>query len=271
MNPAAGFLLALSPESEYARVHSMIKNLLFCLLCLLTSLAASDCKQPLDENTLKLLRLGVSELQLQPGDSHQLGLAIFSTYAPAQEVPACATWKVEPEGKGARISDTGLLKIDAQTPAGSKFTVTADIEKGRAQRQIPVVVFTLESQPLVGLWRQQSRSECTPEKDQVPVSPINEMEFRANGWFSVTWQPFETYRDYWGSYTADKATGALTLTIENGNYVPGNFSGTGKFKLKDKKTLEMDGIFLGEKRSATPTENNPQKSKVYRYLFIRIS
>lgn len=250
----------------------MVKKSLPGLLCLLASLAAaSDCKQPLDEDTLKQIRLGVADLQIQPGDSHQLALAIFSSYAPTQEVPACATWKVDPEGKGATISDTGLLKIDAKTPAGSRFTVTADIEKGRAQRQVPVVVFTLESQPLVGLWRQQSRSDCTPEKDQLPASAINEMEFRANGWFSVTWQPFETYRDYWGSYTADKRSGTLTLRAENGNYVPGNFSGTGKFKLKDDKTLEMSGIFLGDQRSATPRGNNPLKSKACRYLFTRIS
>ena len=250
----------------------MVKKSFLCLLCLLAPLAAgSDCKQPLEENTLRQLRLGVTDLQLQPGDSHQLVLAIFTSYSPAQEVPACATWKVEPEGKGATISDTGLLKIDVKTPAGSTFTVTADIEKGRAQRQIPVVVFTLENQPLVGFWRQLSRSDCTPEKDQAPVSPINEMEFRANGWFSVTWQPFETYRDYWGSYTADKSNGALTLTIETGNYVPGNFKGTGKFKLKDDKTLEMNGIFLGEQRSTTSRENGPQKDKTCQYVFTRIS
>src|SRR5215813_5492805 len=157
--------------------------------------------------------------------------------------------------KGATIDSEGVLKIDAKTPPGAKFIVTADIEHGRAQRQVPVVVYTAAAQPLVGLWQQQSRSDCHAQKDAPPSKPIHELEFCAGGWFSVTWTPFETYRDYWGSYTADNATGTISLQIENGNYVPGDFHGAGKFKRKDNNTIELTGIYLGEPRGSAPVKD----------------
>jgi len=249
-----------------------MKQTVFALLLLLCSsmAQASDCKQPLDENTLKLLQLGTSDVQLRPGDTHHFVLAIFTSYKPADEVPACATWKVEPEGKGATIDSEGLLKIDAKTPPGSKFVVTADIEHGRAQRRIPVVVYTQENQPLVGLWKQQPGSGCSRQTDPAGVDSINELEFRADGWFSVTWVPFETYRDYWGSYAADNATRALSLKIDGGNYVPAGFRGDGKFTLRDNNTVELTRIYLGAKRSDNTNKSSARTQAACRYVFTRI-
>lgn len=248
----------------------MKKILLFLLLLLTAPLAlASDCKQPLDPDTLNRLSLGWTDVQLHPGDTHQFALAILSTFAPAQEVPACATWKVEPEGKGAAISSTGLLKIDPTTPAGSKFVVTADIEQGRAQRKIAVVIFTEATQPLVGTWQQKSRFDCDTRKEVTWGEPIRELEFRADGWFSVTWTPFETYRDYWGTYTSQNDTNALSLRIDNGNFVPKDFRGSGKYKLKDNETLELTGVYLGDKNPAAPPETSKIGAKC-RYIFTRI-
>lgn len=250
----------------------MTKSSLFLLLWVCAPMMlASDCKQPLDADLLNLLRLGASDVQLRPGESHQFALAILSSYKPAEEVPACATWKVEPTGKGATISPEGLLKIDPTTPAGAKFVVSADIEHGRAQRQIAVLVYTDKTQPLVGLWKQTGRFGCGGKDQAIATATeaINELEFRADGWFSVTWQPFETYRDYWGSYTANNANGAISFRIEQGNYVPGDFRGAGKYKLKKDGTLELTGIHLGDKRSPGQVETRAS-SKECRYLFTRI-
>ena len=229
---------------------------------------AFDCKQPLDADTLKRLQLGWTEVQLHPGDTHQFSLAILSTYAPSEEVPACATWKVEPEGKGATISDTGLLKIDSKTPVPSKFVVTADIEQGRALRQMDVFVYSDESQPLVGRWRQQSMFDCASEREIKSAQPIQELEFRAKGWFSVTWTPFEVYRDYWGSYTTGKDKVNLSMQIESGNFVPKDFHGSGHYKLKDNKTLELTGIYLGDKNSSSA--GNSKAGNKCRYIFTRL-
>src|SRR5215467_427835 len=100
---------------------------LFLLLTFLVCVPVAfceDCKQPLDAETLNQLSLGWSNVQLHPGDSYQFSLSALSTFAPAKQVPACAVWKVAPEGKGAMISPTGLLKIYPTAPAGAKFVVT---------------------------------------------------------------------------------------------------------------------------------------------------
>src|SRR5690349_5739088 len=94
--------------------------LLSLLLACVPFAYSEDCKQPLDAETLNQLSLGWSNVQLHPGDSYQFSLSILSTYAPAKQIPACAVWKVAPEGKGATISSSGLLKVDPATPAGMK-------------------------------------------------------------------------------------------------------------------------------------------------------
>ena len=249
-----------------------MKTILLFLTLLPVSCAtasADDCKQPLDAQTLNQLSLGWDDVELHPGDSHQFSLAILSTFAPAQEVPGCATWKVQPDGKGATISSSGLLSIDPKTPPRSRFVVTADIEQGRAQRRVGVFVYTAEDQPLVGFWREKSRTDCGPQRGTVIAQGIQELVFNARGSFSVTWVPFEVYKDYWGNYTADSSTRKLSLQIERGNYVPKNFRGAGKFKLADKNTLELTGIYFGAKQTSdhgTTAKADPS----CRYTFSRL-
>lgn len=235
----------------------------------LPTVFAEDCKQPLDAQTLDQLRLGWTDVQLRPGESHQFSLAILTSYMPPKEIPACAAWKVTPEGKGATISPSGLLQINSGVSSGSKFVVTANIENGRSQRQIVAVVYTDAAQPLVGFWRQQTRSGCVAGSALAVLEPINELEFRADGVFSVTWTPFETYRDYWGSYLVNLAKRSLQLKIDQGNYVPANFRGQGSYKLKDKSTLELDGIYLGDQRNYK-TPPNTKINRNCRYIFTRI-
>jgi hypothetical protein len=232
----------------------MPRSFLFITLLLVATLAAaSDCKQPFDEEALRHVGLGMAvDVQLKPGQEHQFQLATLTTYAPAQPVPVCATWKIAPENKGATISSEGLLKIDPTTAPGSKFVVTADIENGRTQRTMPIMVYTDESNPLVGYWNQTS-VHCT-ENNTSPApatGDIKELEFRASGWFSVTWTPFETYRDYWGSYTVDPKSKQLSFKIDRGNYIPKDFQGSGTYKLTGKDTIEFHHLYFGTRMSSS--------------------
>jgi len=245
----------------------------FALLLLFATMASAlDCKQPLDQDTLNRVGLGFGpDVQLKPGQSHQFALAILSTFAPSEPVAACATWKVEPEGKGANITTEGLLNIDANTPPGSRFVVTADIEKRRTQRQMPIMVYTDKTHPLVGVWK-QTQFQCQAGGD-IPTpatGTIQELEFRASGWFSVTWTPFETYRDYWGNYTADPVKKDLSLKIERGNYLPANFRGTGTFTLTKPDTVELQGVFLGVRHDGSATEE-ARVPAACSYTFVRSS
>lgn len=70
--------------------------------------------------------------------------------------------------------------------------------------------------PLVGYWRQADSDNCARR------GRVEELIFQADGKFKVTWTPFESYVDYWGTYTFDPASGRLDLSVEDGNYVPGD-------------------------------------------------
>jgi hypothetical protein len=239
------------------------------LLTVAAPLFGSQCKQPLDERTLNQLQLGwFGDVQLQPGQSKQFQLAILSSYAPDTKVAACVVWELKPAAQGATIDQNGLLKIDGKTPPGSKFTVIAHIENGRAERGATVLVYSPQTQPLVGLWKQTEQYDCG-SGDRVYVGPIGVLEFRASGWFSVTWTPFETYRDYVGEYSFDPPKHALSLKITSGAFVPRIFHGQGTYRLLDDKTLELRGLYLGshdEDKHQSATDGKPAMPAC-RYVF----
>src|SRR5690606_33545209 len=85
---------------------------------------------------------------------------------------------------------------------------------------------TAPSSALVGQWR-QAEDECGIALD------VRELEFRADGRFSVTWRPFETYRDYWGRWNFTERTRELDLVIDAGNNRPADFIGQGRVRLSE--------------------------------------
>jgi hypothetical protein len=127
--------------------------------------------------------------------------------------------------------------------------VTADVEHGRRRITHPVYVYTPESNPLVGYWREQSQVDCSSGASVVPDDLIHELRFHADGRFSVTWYPFELYVDYWGTYTFDVSRGAIELTVEHGNHVPVNLDLTGAFHVGADGSLTLSDTWLGEYRA----------------------
>jgi hypothetical protein len=67
---------------------------------------------------------------------------------------------------------------------------------------------------------------------------VGELEFSGENRFSVTFNPFESYRDYWGTYSFDPATKRLTMTVEGGNFVPPGLD------LEGTADLGPDGLVL---------------------------
>ena len=74
---------------------------------------------------------------------------------------------------------------------------------------------------------------------------------RSDGTFSVTWMPFEVYRDYWATYRYDSEQGTLDLAIEGGNHVPEDVDGSGSFVIDEDGCLLLKGMWLGTWRSST--------------------
>lgn len=94
--------------------------------------------------------------------------------------------------------------------------------------------------PIVGRWR-QVQADCPG------AAPIPELIFRADGRFGVTWTPFETYQDYWGGWTYNSSSSALTLSVDGGNYIPSDGVPAGRAHVADD-VLTFETLSLGSPR-----------------------
>jgi len=92
------------------------------------------------------------------------------------------------------------------------------------------------SRVLNGFWVEQARLECDGSRTELLRGDgIGELWF-GNGEFTVTFSPFETYRDYWGTPQAlvdrlDDHRGTLVLAVEDGNQIPPNLDIDGRYEL----------------------------------------
>jgi hypothetical protein len=223
------------------------RSILFsAILLFLPAIALAELEERLDDATLKNLIFSFEDnVQLQPGQTHSFSLNVFECCVFLKQVKARVSWSVEP-AVGAHIDPrTGLLEIDPSTPGGSVFTVIADVENGRRLMSTKLYVFTPESDPLVGNWRETSQVGCDGSETGKPEAPVEELEFRADGRFSVTWRPFEIRKDYWGTYAYDLKNQTLSLVVEGGNDVPAIMDREGAFSVDQTGRLTLKGMWLG--------------------------
>lgn len=200
--------------------------------------------------TVNVGTLGTT-VTVAPGQSIQLVLGILDyevcgtgvrCFVPAT---VSAVWSIEP-AEGATIDpDEGLLTIEPGTPGGMTFTVRAEIAGTAPSAETVVIVYTSEAFPLVGVWTEAAQLDCTSGAQVAPEIPVQELVFAANGTFAVTWRPFESYVDYWGVYVLDRETGSIDLIIDNGNFIPDDFDGTGSFALEPGGQLVLTDLWLG--------------------------
>ncbi|UIP08039.1 hypothetical protein LY632_06505 [Erythrobacter sp. SDW2] len=115
------------------------------------------------------------------------------------------------------------LTIPDDVADGAEYVVEASYGDRKVGSRF--VTFRPDEQPLVGRWSQKAE-ECDG------AEPLRELEFRADGSFSATWYPFETYQDYWGTYRYEPDSGTLTLDITGGNALPGDAA---------SGTIELEG------------------------------
>ena len=113
---------------------------------------------------------------------------------------------------------------------------------------------------LVGSWRESGWKLCKPA-EQLTASdvdtPIDDLVFRTNGTFSVTWRgggaqttdiPHVSVPDYSGHYTLDPAAHRIVMRIDNGLFVPGDFVGDGSYAI-DARTLTFTHVWFGTKQA----------------------
>lgn len=165
------------------------------------------------------LGISASRVELAPGESLQLDrpMLFVAPYLPPDTIPTGCEVRWSVTG-GAAISERGLLTVARDASPGSTVVVTAQVDTLVARQDVQVV--DPAPNPLAGTWTQSEPPTC--EQGHRPGDAIvRELVFNRGRTFTVTRTPFESYRDYWGTYTYDVPTGSLTLTVENGNSRPG--------------------------------------------------
>ena len=208
------------------------------------------CAAPLDQETLDALELtgnGVGKMlataTAHPGETVDFDLGVFECCYAMVEVDACATFTIEPTD-GATIDPvTGVVTVDAATPHGITYTITADVEEGRRQLSAELFVWTEAGNPIAGLYTEELQLTCEGG-ERAPEQVMGEVAFFPDQRFGVTWTPFEVYVDYWGTYAIDAQAGTLHLTVEGGNYVPDDVDPSGTFRF-DGERLILENLFLG--------------------------
>jgi hypothetical protein len=120
-------------------------------------------------------------------------------------------------------NDQILIQVSDSAETGSLVYITAHYLTQSIMGRY--TAYDSAASPLIGRWS-QDKTTCAPG------SHIEELIFSADETFSVTWQPFESYKDYWGQYEYEAETGQLTLKVEAGNNIPPDVM-SGKIRLSD--------------------------------------
>jgi len=208
----------------------------------------------LDEQTLSRLTLSVwPGGQAKPGESIQIQVGTNECCYFFHPVEADVHWSVEPADGAVIDPETGLLTIAQDVKSGARFTVTADVEHGRAQISAPLTIYRLEDNPLIGVWHEVEAIPCAGAVPPVSEDPLRELVFKADGTFQATFTPFEVYHDYWGTYQIDLANQTLSMTVTDGNVIPPSLDLEGFFEIDKEGYLVLKEMWLG-RREATDAQ-----------------
>ena len=169
-----------------------------------------------------------ASLVLQPWYTPQPGVL--------SPVEASCLEGVEITGPANLAEDGRTVVIDPEAEGGQAILVGGRI--GDDQVSGRILVYQEETQPLVGTWS-QSEEACEE------ATPVRELIFHPDGTFSLTWTPFEVYKDYWGTYTFD--AGTLALTPEGGNHIPKDAA------LKGEASIDSDTLLLSPSVFGSPS------------------
>jgi hypothetical protein len=184
--------------------------------------------------------LWLRPLDVQPGDTVPLRVLWRDELGGFTEIPqrCVARWSIADARVGALSVDGTSILVRDDAPSGATTAVSARIGASSVTGELHV--YRREDQPLVGLWR-QTEDDCGDD------TPIVELVFSADGRYAVTWIPFETYTDYWGRWRYDAQTGALELSVDAGNYMPGDVR-------SGRIALSGDAFDLGDASFGSPRE-----------------
>ncbi len=171
--------------------------------------------------------------------------------------PHCTTdWSVSDPSLARLSDDRTAVHIAADAAPGAVLTIGYRVN-GKDVRAAMTIVGK-DAMVLTGRRGQAAAEGCDG------LAPIGELIFTTGGGFSVTFNPFETYKDYWGSYRLDPATGALSMTVTGDNYRPSGLDLEGKARFTEDGKLVLEDMFLGQPGWGG---GRPPASGTCRYIF----
>jgi hypothetical protein len=208
--------------------------------------AQPGCIIPSDQHVL----IAVEPLEMVPGERRVLELAMVRMpYTPSEPLPTgCrARWSLS-AGAHGRIDRRGTLRVARDARPGDQLVVNVAVG-GRTVRQ-EVHVIDPRPNPIVGTWAQSGPARCAGGED-APSGPVRELILRRDGRFSLTYMPFETYKDFWGTYTYDRNSGAIAIAPTGGNRDPAGLDLAGTALVAERR-LTLSDVWLGQPGQATP-------------------
>jgi hypothetical protein len=229
-------------------MNSRVLTSVSCLLFALSPLhaAQAQCPRPLTDDRINSLVIGFDgqPIDIEPGAERRLVLTSVD-FGEVDDYAACASWSIDPPGPVSIDASTAVLRVASSTPSGYAFSVVANVDDGRRYIVKRGVVYRRTDRPIVGTWSEVSRKSCRTGEVVTPQERLRELVFHADGTFHVTVQPFEVYKDYWGTYIADSTTGRLTLQVTGGNRIFEGIDGYGRFRFDDSGHLILTDLSFG--------------------------
>ena len=163
---------------------------------------------------------------------------------PSEPLDCTSEWKVSDPALGRISDDLRTVTIAEDARPGAELVISYLAGGKPVKRSVRIV--GKDEKVLTGIRGQRSVEACGIH------AKIGEIEFTESGHFSVTYNPFETYRDYWGTYSFDAATGALAMKVTGGNYQPDGLDLEGTVRFEPDGRLVLDGVYLGQPPGLRP-------------------
>lgn len=199
---------------------------------------------------------------VRPGDTREFSMLWRrpETFRPIP--PQCANEILAVPADAISLNEEGTaFRISENARPGQIVAILVMVEGRQIYETIEIV--GAESIVLDGRYREQDNPGC-PDR-----WTIGELHFEPDNRFSVTWQPFEAYKDYWGTYRFDAETGTIDLLASGGSHIPDGVDLSGQMRFEGDNRLVFEGFNFGVPRNQPDSGTEFSAIACSTYVFER--
>jgi hypothetical protein len=199
---------------------------------------------------------------VRPGDTREFSMLWRRPEAARRIPPQCADEMLAVPADVISLNDERTaFRISEDARPGQTVAILALVEG----RQIYETIEITGTQAIVldGRYREQDNPGCPGRWT------IGELHFEPGNRFSVTWQPFEAYKDYWGTYRFDSQSGAIELEATGGSHIPDGLDLSGQLRLEGEDRLVFDAMDFGIARNQSESGTAFSDPACSTYVFER--